>query len=269
MGEVSYLPLIEDMTWSYSRLGSFKDCPYRFFLRYISKCKDEPQFYAEYGSFIHRLIEQYYRGEITKQEMQTVFLSDFSTEVKGKRPNKDIVKKYIQKGSEYLGSFEPFPYKMVDVEMKVEFHIGGSPFVGYIDFLGIDEEGNYIVIDNKSRDLKPRSKRKTPTVKDKELDQMLRQLYLYSSAVKEKYGKFPTKLCFNCFKAGVFIEEPFNEEAYDEAIHWAEKTIELIKGTEDFYPMQDYFACNFLCGVNEECLYYEEMKREMRRKWRK
>jgi len=29
IGDVSYLPLIEDMVWSYSRIKTFEDCPYR------------------------------------------------------------------------------------------------------------------------------------------------------------------------------------------------------------------------------------------------
>lgn len=54
MGEVSYRPLIEAMTWSYSRLEIFDDCPYRWFLTYIHtpKLKKEDKFYAAYG-FVH------------------------------------------------------------------------------------------------------------------------------------------------------------------------------------------------------------------------
>lgn len=52
MGEVSYLPLIEDMVWSYSRIESFNDCPYRFFLKYISKCKETDKFYASYSTTV-------------------------------------------------------------------------------------------------------------------------------------------------------------------------------------------------------------------------
>lgn len=101
MGEVSYLPLIEDMIWSYSRLESFNDCPYRFFLKYISKCKESEKFYATYGSFMHKLIEGYYRGYYTKDDMLTEFLVGFSENVKGARPQKSTVEKYIKCGVEY------------------------------------------------------------------------------------------------------------------------------------------------------------------------
>jgi hypothetical protein len=145
---------------------------------------------------------------------------------------------------------------MVGVEKRVDFQIAGLPFVGYIDYLG-EKDGEYYLIDNKSRDLKPRSKRSKPTVKDGELDSMLRQLYLYSAAVKQEYGKFPKSLCFNCFKAGVFIEEPFLEEKYSESVEWAVKQIDLIKKAEEFYPNIEYFSCRYICGVNEDCVYHQ------------
>ena len=58
MGEVSYRPLIEDMVWSYSRIECFDDCPYRWYLKYISGMKESPMFYTSYGSFMHRLLER-------------------------------------------------------------------------------------------------------------------------------------------------------------------------------------------------------------------
>lgn len=267
MGEVSYLPLIEDMVWSYSRIESFNDCPYRFFLKYISKCKDADKFYASYGSFMHKLIENYYRGILSKDEMLTEFLTGFSKNVKGTRPQESTVQKYIRCGVEYLKGFQPFKYPMVEVEKRVEFEIEGLKFVGYIDYLG-EENGEYYIIDNKSRDLKPRSNRDKPTVKDKELDSMLKQLYIYSVAVKQEYGKFPKALCFNCFKSGVFIEEPFREEAYNEAISWVKRSVADIKSTDDFYPNREFFSCFYICGVSDDCVYDQMAREERRRKFR-
>lgn len=267
MGEVSYLPLIEDMVWSYSRIESFNDCPYRFFLKYISKCKDADKFYASYGSFMHKLIENYYRGILSKDEMLTEFLTEFSKNVKGTRPQESTVQKYIRCGVEYLKGFQPFKYPMVEVEKRVEFEIEGLKFVGYIDYLG-EENGEYYIIDNKSRDLKPRSNREKPTVKDKELDSMLKQLYIYSAAVKQEYGKFPKALCFNCFKSGVFIEEPFREEAYNEAISWVKRSVADIKSTDDFYPNREFFSCFYICGVSDDCVYDQMAREERRRKFR-
>ena len=143
------------------------------------------------------------------------------------------------------------------VEERMEFDIDGIPFVGYIDFLG-ELDGEYYIIDNKSRALKPRSGRAVPTKKDIELDEMLVQLYIYAAAVKQKYGKFPKALCFNCFRNGVFIEEPFVLDKYYKVISWVKENIEIIKQESDFSPWLDYFACTYICGYSDDCCYWQE-----------
>lgn len=265
MGNISYKPLIDDMTWSYSRIEAFNDCPYRFFLRYIRRYKESDKFYAGYGSFIHKLLEQYYKGELTKDEMLTTFLLDFTKEVRGVRPKESTVQKYIEAGCEYLKGFTPFPYKMIDVEKRVEFTIGDYSFIAYIDYLG-EEDGEILIIDNKSRNLKPRSNRAKPTVKDMELDSMLKQLYIYSVAIEQEYGVLPKWLCFNCFRNGVFIKEPFDKQKYEEAKQWAIDSIEKISQSEDFEPNRDFFSCFYICGVSDHCEYDIEAREEHRRR---
>lgn len=260
MSNLIYTELINSMTWSYSRVASFNDCKYGWFLKYIRHEEQCPKFYSSYGTFMHKLIERYYRKELTKPQMKTEFLLNFQTEVKGDRPPGNIVSNYIHSGLAYIDSFTDFPYKMVSVEEKIEFEIDGIPFVGIIDYLG-ESDGEYHIIDNKSRALKPRSGRLVPTKKDEELDRMLVQLYIYAAAVKYKYGKFPKTLCFNCFRTGVFIEEPFVLEKYYDAINWVKDNIETIKQASDFSPWLDFFACTYICGYSNECCYWQERGR--------
>lgn len=255
MHDISYRPLIEDMTWSYSRITCFEDCPYKWFLKYIKEYNEAPRFYSTYGAFMHKIIEGFYRGEFKQEEMVTKFLFDFQKEVRGDRPQESTVNKYIQAGVSYLQQFKPFPYNMVDVEKKVDFTIDGIPFKGFIDYLG-EKDGELYIVDNKSRNLQPRRKSGKKTAKDIELDNMLRQLYLYAAAVKQEYGKFPKALCFNCFRSGVFIEEPFSLDAYTESVSWAKGLVESIMDEEDFSPNIEYFGCYYICGVSEECCYW-------------
>jgi len=252
MGNISYKPLIEDMTWSFSRVESFCDCPYRWYLKYLRDFPDEDRFFTTYGSFMHRLLEGYYKGEMTKEDMLLRFLTDFSSEVRGSRPAPTTLENYIEAGRQYLESFEPFLYRMVSVEEEIHFSLDGIPFVGYIDYLG-ELDGEYFIIDHKSRNLKPRSHRKKPTLSDMELDEKLRQLYLYSTAVKERYGVFPKSLCFNCFRDHVFIEEPFSEDAYHAAVSWAVSTIREIENEESFSANPEFFKCRYICGVSDYC----------------
>lgn len=245
------------MVWSYSRIGAFEDCPYRFFLKYIKLFKDDDRFYASYGSFMHKLLEQYYCGNLGVNEMLTRFLIEFSTKVRGDRPKAETVAKYVESGANYLRNFKPLPFKTVGVEKKVEFEINKIPFVGYIDLVCEKDDG-LCIVDHKSRDLKPRSHRSKPTAKDIELDKMLRQLYLYSAAVFREYGEFPKSLCFNCFRTNTFIEEPFNIQTYNDVIRWATDAIHGIEDVEDFYPNTNFFTCRYICGVSDKCIYHIE-----------
>ena len=51
-------------------------------------------------------------------------------------------------------------------------------------------------------------------------------------------------------------------EAYNSAIQWAKDRIEEISNDTDFDPNQDFFACRYICGVSDDCIYdieaYEE-----------
>ena len=258
MSNECYRPLIEDMVWSYSRVTCFDDCPYKWFIKYIHFPKEDesPMFYSSYGKFMHKLIELYYKNKITRDEMKLKFLTEFKDNVKGDRPSAKIVSDYINKGIHYIETFKPVPYNIIDVEKRIDFKIDDKKFVCVIDMV-CEEDGDIYIIDNKSRDLKPRSSRKTPTLKDVELDEMLKQLYIYSVAVYQHYGKYPKYLCFNCFKSGVFIKEPFDINRLEEIVSEFLNKISMIESSEDFYPRVDYFYCNNLCGFSKSCVYNE------------
>lgn len=250
-------PLILDgMTWSYSRVKCYDDCPYRWYLKYIMEVPSRPMFYSSYGSFMHSLLEQYYSGKITQQEMRTKYLLEFRRNVRGERPAPDTVTKYIEQGLSFIDRIQPLPFLVADTERKFELELDGIRTVGFIDLIG-ERDGELIIVDHKSREMKPRSNRKKPTQKDAELDDMLRQLYLYAGAVRELYGKFPAALCFNCFRNGNFIEEPFSEEKYGDALAWMHRNIRCIREEEQFPPVIDYFVCRWICDVKDECCYCE------------
>lgn len=212
-------------------------------------------FYASYGSFIHNILRRYYDGELKKEDLPLEFLSNFSTEVRGERPAQSTVVKYIQNGHDYLKNFKPLPFRTIGVEKELNFDLNGSPFIAFVDYIG-ENNGKLVVVDHKSRELKKRSARKKPTLKDQELDDMLKQLYLYSHGIQQVFGEFPETLCFNCFRNGELIEEQFREDAYLDAIAWASKKIDEIAGEEEFRPYVDYFQCKYLCGFHEDCCFW-------------
>lgn len=260
MGDVSYVPLIDDMVWSYSRARSFCDCRYKWYLKYIKGIRGKEMFFSSYGSFLHRLIEQYCNGTKGKEELIDLYLRDFKNAVPARAPNQKIFQNYFLGGLQYLKNMKPFPYNTLSVEKKVSFEIGGIPMIGFIDYLG-ESDGELYVVDHKSRTLRPRSTGIRYTKADQELDEYLTQLYLYSAAVEQEYGKTPRYLCFNCFRSRSFIREEFDRKAFENAEHWFLSTVSEIRDETDFRPSIEYFKCKYLCELNDVCEYYELMNR--------
>ena len=260
MGDAYLEPLIRDMTWSYSKLSTFLDCPYRWYLRYIRfpKAEDKALFFAEYGIFMHKLMELFLKREKSSKELELMYLRDFKENVTAPAPNLNIFESYFKDGLRSVKELKPLPFDIIAVEKKFKFKLGGFSFVGRIDVLA-KKDGELFIIDNKSRKLRPRSKRAKPTLSDIELDNYLKQLYLYSAAIKEEYGKFPKALCFNCFREPRFIEEPFSMDTYFNTKKEFLDMIENIAKEEDFAPDGAFFKCRNLCSMQDHCEYFRLM----------
>jgi hypothetical protein len=266
MGDVNYQPVIDDMVWSFSRINCFHNCPYQWYLKYLYGADEEDMFFSSYGGFIHKLLDNYYSGRISADDAEIRYLTEFRDNVAHGAPSSAIFQRYFADGLRYISAPPPLPLENIRTEHKVRFTIGGLPFMGIIDVDG-NCDGGFGILDHKSRTLRPKSGRKKPTATDEELDRYLRQLYLYSVPVLEERGELPSHLFFNCFRGtkakpgerseNFIIKEPFDKDRFAEAKSWALRSIETIRNTEDFKPDVDFFKCKYLCGVHNQCEYYQ------------
>lgn len=255
---MKYTNIIDDMVWSYSRLKTYAACPYQFLLHYIFGEEEEPMFFSDFGGYIHELIAEHLTDGTSSDDLIMKYLRNFRKEVLGSAPNDNMFEKYLDKGAEYIGSIDSalMSFKPLAVEEKYKFKIDGKSFVGIVDMVAENSDGELCIIDHKSRQLKRRSGRKTPTKYDEELDGYLRQLYLYCIPVKKKFGKYPDWLIFNCFRNDEetrLIVEPFEEEKFEEAKKWALDLIEEIRQEDNWDPDEEFWRCKHLCGVHRMC----------------
>lgn len=249
---------IASMVWSYSRLTAFEDCPYAWFLKYIYGSKSHSKFFAQYGSLVHRLLQAYLDSKIAVKDLSHHFLTGILTKVTAKAPNSNLFVKYLNQGRSYFSNLSFPQRKIIAVEEKLEFEFAGYPFVAFVDVISEDSGEKLYITDHKSRSLSPRSHRKKPTKSDRELDDYLRQLYVYSAGVFQKYGRYPDYLEFNCFRTGVWITEPFALERLKEVEAWAEETIERIIMCSSWPANRDFWFCKYLCDVSQDCEYEED-----------
>jgi len=254
-----YSFIISLMEWSHSRINLYRTCPYAWFSQYIIREDNFSNFFSEYGTFIHDLLAQFYKNEITRDEMVMLYITQFKTEVASRVRAKtfdSMREKYYDAGLDYIQTFEPFKFsKILGVEKKVRFKISEYLFTGFIDLCGEHENGDIEIIDHKSAEIKPRSKKKEPTKTDEELDEKFIQLYLYSIAIFDEYGKYPKYLTFNSFRNGKIIREEFDAEKLEMAKDWAIRTIKRIEKDKSWNPNIDFYFCKNLCNSRNTCEY--------------
>jgi len=262
-----YSFMLDNMTFSYSRLQVFARCPYAFYLQYIKKLDQSQNAFAEYGAFCHDLLERYFKGELMIFELLGEYEDKFTQNVIHDFPpnaHVDLAKSYFEQGKNYFANFDGLPqYKVLEVEKEVKFNIDKYNFIGYIDLVVENKNGEIELIDHKSKDLsKPQKTKwsKTETRRKMELYEYLRQLYLYSIPIVEQEGVVPKYLNFNCFrkptKSGKvnWIQVPFDMDDYKESKLWALNIIESIYRDENMKRTYDNdWFCNQLCSVKEFC----------------
>jgi hypothetical protein len=246
---------MDEFTWSYSRLNSYYICPYSSKLQYVDCIKGENNFFGQYGSFCHKLFEDYLKGYISLFDMCEVYENKFNDVVKLKAPyNKfsNIRQSYYISGLDYFGNFEGWDdYKIISVEEKFKFEIDGKQFITIPDLIIRNKNDRLEIIDHKSEDLKY-PKRQNTKVSEK-FEEKIKQLYLNSYAVYQRYNEFPEYLNFNIFRVNNWIKEPFKVEDYNKTIQWAKNTIELYKKESEWKPKFDYYYCNNICNFRNIC----------------
>ena len=244
--------VLNNITWSYSKLQCFCSCPYQFYLRYILHEKASPLFYATYGTFVHSLLAGLYSMKYTKEELLPKYIQGFFSAVIGKTPGLKTFGDYYSQGLSAMQNPWLPEAEIIGTETKILYDIGKYKFTGFIDLTLRTEEGCLIIVDHKSHNLSPRSGRKKPTLKDKELDAYFRQLYLYSEGYRQMTGFLPDRLMFNCYRSNVQISEPFNRQDFESALDWAVDTIDEIKKS-DWPAIGNFYQCKHICDVSQSC----------------
>ena len=251
----------DDHVYSYSQLGSFDECKYGFYLQRIEGLEEESSnAFAERGSLIHDLLDQWAKKKLTKGEMLFEYERRYSEEVITAWPkmlaSKGYAKKAYDSGVQFLENFDEFEgYEVLSAEEKFKLDLPLSngetrPFVGIIDMILREKDSGFLVVcDHKSKSMQSFKK---------DEDKMYRQQLIYSTYIKQKYGDYPQLLQFHLFnEGGVKPQRPFIKEQYDEAIEWATKQILGIEGCSvvDWLMCKEKpdFYCAYLCAARASC----------------
>lgn len=254
--------IIDTMKWSYSRLILYNQCPYLFKLRYVDCNKGEKNFFSQYGSFMHKILEKYEKGELSLFDLCDYYEENFTKEITYPAPPNnyvDIGQSYYDKGMDFLENIDLDleNYEILGVEKQVNFSIGKYKMIGYIDLLLKDKKtGEITVLDHKSGSLKIKKNGEISKSDEEHFKSFKRQLYLYSVAVIDEYGVKPKYLKWNLFKDRNYVTVDFDDTEFEEAKRWVLDTIHTIENDEKWLPNPDNYYCRNLCDMrNCACEY--------------
>ena len=242
----------QDKPYSFSALTSFEECPAMFAMNYLAdhKIASEQNAFAEYGILCHELLDKYAKNELCDFELAAEYEARYpDVVVHNFHP---IPKSYPEtaynKGLEYFESFTGFgdEYEILDSEVEFVTTIAGHKFKGIVDLiLKRIDDGKLIIIDHKS---------KSAAGMKKDFPTYVKQLYLYSIYVKEKYGEYPVLLRFNVFKEKQYFDEVFSEDKLNEVVGWLDHIVTMIELEDEFNPKppSEYF-CKWICSYSTHC----------------
>ena len=169
--------------YSYSKLSSFQNCTYGYYLTYIQHIKGEDNVYGILGNVVHDMYELLTKDEITIEEAKEKFKQEYELcKFLGLTfPTKMSEEKYVY---DVEHSFDYFikPTGRLEQERYFQIEIENKIFRGYIDLIIFDDEKKTIrVIDYKT------SSRFSK--KDLESHKVF-QLILYSMYLEKEYPDY-------------------------------------------------------------------------------
>lgn len=261
---MSYKEEIKKMTWSFSRVTAYDQCPYEWYLHYILKDEDEypeeQNYYAQVGGYVHKILAMIFEDRLKPDDAFDYYVDHFDENVT-ETTFQNTMDSTFDKCADYLLDVDKLnslknDFEIIGVEKKVEFTLNGRKFIGFIDLLVKSKcTGGYIVIDHKSSEY-PFTKSGGVKASAKSYEKYKKQLYLYAHWVHEKYGEFPELLMWNHFKdGGQWAVIRFDQNEYEESIKWFCDQIDVIEADDEFEAKKDYFYCNNLCAYRNVCEY--------------
>ena len=261
----------EKERYSFSKLSSIYVCPYSYKMTYIDHNEGIGNAFASYGTELHSIMERYAKGELTEWDLVDVYKQEFKDKIPEKFPPNRFVnlrESYYNQGLYFLQNFQGFPKQFQVVGSEVEFELDFDDWIfnGIIDLILLDEDGEYIIVDYKS---------KGGFKNKKEKAEYARQLYLYSLYIEKTYKKRPKELVFVMFRKNEMVRIKYSNKDLEEACKWARDTVQLIRDKAKevdleidlfgeakmdgiYKPSPDQFFCSYLCNHRKKCPFKEQ-----------
>ncbi len=158
--------MVKNLSFSYSKLGMYKECPQKYKFRYIHMLPEQPKSYFAFGTALHEVMEYIYNpanASFPTLEQALVFFEKYwnrtsfeqkgyasaEKELAGFAEGRRIIENYYAK---YAASF----FHPLSVEMKSTLEMDGLNLISILDRIDYLGDGKIKILDYKTGKAVPR-----------------------------------------------------------------------------------------------------------------
>jgi CRISPR/Cas system-associated exonuclease Cas4 (RecB family) len=249
--------ILDDLHWSFSSASSFLTCKYGFYLTYIQREKRIGNFFSDFGSFIHSVLEKYFKDELDIWDLEDYYVAHYLESIKEPVPHYPVGmgEMYYQSGLNFFQNFEfdKDKYDVVSIEDKILAVYNGLDLIVKPDLVLKEKAtGQNILVDYKT------AKLKKGKLRDKQLDGYANQFYLYAYFLWTEKHLEISRITIWFIRDDEFVEIPINHLRIMDTLKWFEDIIQQTKIEETWPPNRsgsNKYFCDNLCSVREICKY--------------
>ena len=178
--------------YSFSRLGTYKECPHQYFLTYKKRLKQKENPYTYVGTSVHDVVEGMLEGKIDVKAGIDKFEKDmFELEIYALQyPSLQAKENLMKSIRHFIPQFKGYGAEKYAIEKEFFLEIpkndGTDDFIvvrGFIDVISLYENNEIEIIDIKT----------SSKFKNAELDEKAYQLLLYNAYIRKAYPKYKVR----------------------------------------------------------------------------
>lgn len=253
---MKYAEKLKEMHFSYSSVTTFQQCKYAFFLTYVAKKERGNNAFGEYGTFMHSILEKFFKEELLAFELPEYYARNYYSAVTKSFPKfmKFADDEYFDKGLRFFTQFDfdISDYDVLVIEEPVKTEDNGINLVVKPDLVLKEKKtGKMILVDFKTANAYKNGKLDSKKVKD-----YLVQFYLYCYYLSKVKGIEIDEIDIWFITNGTIEKIPFDRAEADKVSRWFTESVSAILNEEKWKPNNESsFFCNELCSVSKWCKY--------------
>ena len=250
--------IIDNLVHSYSSISTYDTCNYAYKLSYIDAVEKRSNFFGEFGSACHSVLQNFFQDKIDYFELSREFKSEYEKTVISNPPPYMINARedYLNKGLLYFDSFnfDKSAYDISIIEEPITIKLKDFSMVAKPDLVFKNKKTEkYSLVDFKTAN----AYNKNGKLNKKKFESYMKQFNLYVWALYAGKSIEINEIEVWFITCGKIEKVAVNIDEVQENFNWFCDIIEKIKNEDRWEAnTKDEFFCTQLCSVYSNCKYW-------------